>query len=297
MSNMGDSVGTLPEEDFLKFISAEGESFLYYTTFQLGQFVENGFLKNLFDKNPPTPVDKAQLLVDMFGESANPNNFAQQAAATNIQPTTLSLIFSIALYASSRSWDYFATRAYTKFGDMGTPQVFPFTDNVMELKWCRHSLPNLKKAPNKPKAKNVTDKKSGQSGQQSVNVNLKKKGPQPSTSAKKQAKSTKDPLKDPKSQKSKSNKKSRDKGGSKVDNKELELRLSLRSMWSEARRPLRCFSPRDDSVKDYHFYPQWAVNVNSATQTLSVSRVCITYSKQNSAIMSHWLPISTSADE
>ncbi|CAB4417791.1 unnamed protein product [Rhizophagus irregularis] len=434
MSNMGDSVGTLPEEDFLKFISAEGESFLYYTTFQLGQFVENGFLKNLFDKNPPTPVDKAQLLVDMFGKSANPNNFAQQAAATNIQPTTLSLIFSIALYASSRSWDYFATRAYTKFGDMGdsesecpsakdefgstflstpksTPKTkdkqkarvtddkhvihqsftakpeaqtsdkqalflgakttapgvthiltgykevederaqvrdiivydIPYTWDVEKIlgeltlwgktiklslkrqhkyqtlrvkivlnpftlpqfdkfwttdlggipvRWFPaswtlrerkqrekfqaviHDIPEgltmatlwqdrkpsmflttcgasafkiiqtskgkrklvgyfenweatlkalgtLQKAPNKPKAKNVTDKKSGQSGQQSVNVNLKKKGPQPSTSAKKQAKSTKDSLKDPKSQKSKSNKKSRDKGGSKVDNKEV----------------------------------------------------------------------------
>ncbi|PKY39094.1 hypothetical protein RhiirA4_452232 [Rhizophagus irregularis] len=119
MSDMGDSVRNTFEEDFLKFVSEEGESFLSYTTFQLGQFVENGFLKNLFDKNPQQPVDKAQLLVDMFGESANPNNFTQQAAATNIQPTTLSQIFSIALYASSRSWDYFATRAYTKFGDMG----------------------------------------------------------------------------------------------------------------------------------------------------------------------------------
>ncbi|PKY62498.1 hypothetical protein RhiirA4_489051 [Rhizophagus irregularis] len=40
------------------------------------------------NKSPQHPVDKAQLLVDMFGESANLNNFAQQAAATNIQPTT-----------------------------------------------------------------------------------------------------------------------------------------------------------------------------------------------------------------
>ncbi|PKY30453.1 hypothetical protein RhiirB3_447547 [Rhizophagus irregularis] len=102
MSNMGDSVRTYSEEDFLQFISEEGESFLSYTTFQLGQFVENGFLKTLFDKNPQQPVDKAQLLVDMFGESSNPNNFAQQAAAMNIQPTTLSLLFSIALYASSK---------------------------------------------------------------------------------------------------------------------------------------------------------------------------------------------------
>ncbi|GBC19596.1 hypothetical protein RIR_jg41862.t1 [Rhizophagus irregularis DAOM 181602=DAOM 197198] len=53
----------------------------------------------------------------------------------------------------------------------------------------------------------------------------------------------------------------------------------------------------DHTVKDYSFYPQWAINFVSATQTLSVGRVCITYKKQNSAIMSHWLPVSTSADE
>ncbi|EXX56638.1 hypothetical protein RirG_214330 [Rhizophagus irregularis DAOM 197198w] len=48
----------------------------------------------------------------------------------------------------------------------------------------------------------------------------------------------------------------------------------------------------DPTVKDYSFYPQWAINFNSATQTLSVGRVCITYKKQDSAIMSHWLPKS-----
>ncbi|CAB4386895.1 unnamed protein product [Rhizophagus irregularis] len=53
----------------------------------------------------------------------------------------------------------------------------------------------------------------------------------------------------------------------------------------------------DHTVKDYHFYPQWAINFDSAIQTLSVVRVCITYKKQNSAIMSHWLPVSSSADE
>ncbi|PKY55884.1 hypothetical protein RhiirA4_475703 [Rhizophagus irregularis] len=79
-------------------------------TFQLGQFVENGFLKKLFDKSP-LALDKTALLVEMFGSSANPNNFAQQAVVTNIQPTTLSLLFSIALYASYRSWDNFATCA------------------------------------------------------------------------------------------------------------------------------------------------------------------------------------------
>ncbi|PKC55284.1 hypothetical protein RhiirA1_475896 [Rhizophagus irregularis] len=69
MSNMGDSVENISVDDFLEFISEEGKTFLSYTTFQPGQFVENGFLKTLFDKNPQQPVDKAQLLVDMFGES------------------------------------------------------------------------------------------------------------------------------------------------------------------------------------------------------------------------------------
>ncbi|PKC56718.1 hypothetical protein RhiirA1_401925 [Rhizophagus irregularis] len=56
---------------------------------ELGLFVENGFLKALFDKSPQA-MDKAQLLVETFGESANPNNFSIQAQAMNIQPTTLS---------------------------------------------------------------------------------------------------------------------------------------------------------------------------------------------------------------
>ncbi|GET58137.1 hypothetical protein GLOIN_2v1820645 [Rhizophagus irregularis DAOM 181602=DAOM 197198] len=51
MSNMEDSVENISVDDFLEFVSEEGETFLSYTTFQLGQFVEN-----------------AQLLVDMFGE-------------------------------------------------------------------------------------------------------------------------------------------------------------------------------------------------------------------------------------
>ncbi|PKY58760.1 hypothetical protein RhiirA4_480935, partial [Rhizophagus irregularis] len=77
MSNMGDSVGNTFEEDFLKFVSEEGEAFLSCMTFQLGQFVENGFLKKLFDKSP-LAMDKATLLIEMFGASTN----TQQAAAT-----------------------------------------------------------------------------------------------------------------------------------------------------------------------------------------------------------------------
>uniref|UniRef100_U9UPY3 Uncharacterized protein n=1 Tax=Rhizophagus irregularis (strain DAOM 181602 / DAOM 197198 / MUCL 43194) TaxID=747089 RepID=U9UPY3_RHIID len=108
---------------------------------------------------------------------------------------------------------------------LGTLQAF--RENSPELKWCRHSLPTLKKAPTKQKAKNVPDKKPGKTTQQSGNVNLKKKDQKSSTSAKKQAKSTKDPLKDPKSQKSKSNKKSRDKGGNKDNMVVLAEILSL----------------------------------------------------------------------
>uniref|UniRef100_U9UQN3 Uncharacterized protein n=1 Tax=Rhizophagus irregularis (strain DAOM 181602 / DAOM 197198 / MUCL 43194) TaxID=747089 RepID=U9UQN3_RHIID len=108
---------------------------------------------------------------------------------------------------------------------LGTPQVY--LENHQELRWCRHSLPTLKKAPTKQKAKNVPDKKPGKSVQQSGNVNLKKKDQKSSTSAKKQAKSTKDSLKDPKSQKLKSNKKSRDKGGNKDNTEVLAEILSL----------------------------------------------------------------------
>ncbi|PKB99210.1 hypothetical protein RhiirA5_383365 [Rhizophagus irregularis] len=141
MSNIGDSVENISVDDFLEFVSAEGDMFLSYTTFQLGQFVENGFLKKLFNKNPQQPVDKAQLLIDTFGESANLNNFTQQVAVTNIQPTTLSLLFSIALYASSRSWNNFATRAYTKFGDMGDSEMATFFKQLPINDYC--SLKNF----------------------------------------------------------------------------------------------------------------------------------------------------------
>uniref|UniRef100_U9THF1 Uncharacterized protein n=1 Tax=Rhizophagus irregularis (strain DAOM 181602 / DAOM 197198 / MUCL 43194) TaxID=747089 RepID=U9THF1_RHIID len=55
---------------------------------------------------------------EKFGETANPANFTSQAQATNIQPTTLSLIFSIALYAASRSWDNFSTQFFRDIGDV-----------------------------------------------------------------------------------------------------------------------------------------------------------------------------------
>ncbi|PKY47299.1 hypothetical protein RhiirA4_462432 [Rhizophagus irregularis] len=84
MSNMGDLVRNPNNaKDFLRFISFNGDMFLHRVTAQLGSFVENG----LFEKSPQA-MDKAQLLVETFGD-------------------TLHL------------WDNFATRAYTLYGDMG----------------------------------------------------------------------------------------------------------------------------------------------------------------------------------
>ncbi|CAB4434448.1 unnamed protein product [Rhizophagus irregularis] len=104
MSNMGDLSRINPNntKDFLAFISYNEAVHLQEVTTLLSSFVENGFLKNLFDKGPQA-MDKAQLLVDTFGESANPNNFTEQAKTANIQPTTLSLLFTIAVYVSSSS--------------------------------------------------------------------------------------------------------------------------------------------------------------------------------------------------
>ncbi|PKY60050.1 hypothetical protein RhiirA4_483310 [Rhizophagus irregularis] len=68
---------------------------------------QDGFLKDLFEKNP-----------SVLGEAANLANFTDQAQATNIQPTTLSLIFSIAFYAASMCWENFASQFLTEFGDI-----------------------------------------------------------------------------------------------------------------------------------------------------------------------------------
>ncbi|GBC48609.1 ribonuclease H-like domain-containing protein [Rhizophagus irregularis DAOM 181602=DAOM 197198] len=48
----------------------------------------------------------------------------------------------------------------------------------------------------------------------------------------------------------------------------------------------------DPTVKDYSFYPQWAINFNSATQTLSVGRVC--YPTRNAKVFAAYLPITLS---
>lgn len=92
------------------------------------------------------------------------------------------------------------------------PQVFLTTGK---------KLKQLKKAPNKLKAKNISNKKSGNAGQQSDNINLK-------PNANKQVASTKDPLKDPKPQKLKSNKKNKANRGSNTNKKVLaEISITL----------------------------------------------------------------------
>ena len=110
----------ISNKEAVDFVSKFNEIYFRSISHHLGSFVQDGFLKELFEKNPSAPVDKAQLLIRKFGDAANPANFTAQAQATNIQPTTLSLIFSIALYAASRSWDNFNTQFLTEFGDLYT---------------------------------------------------------------------------------------------------------------------------------------------------------------------------------
>ncbi|PKK58607.1 hypothetical protein RhiirC2_871503 [Rhizophagus irregularis] len=179
-----------PNGAAIDFVSEFQDIFFETISQHLGTFIQDGFLKDLYDKKPTTPVDKAQMLIDRFGESANPQKFIEQARSLNIQPTTLSLIFSIALSAASRSWDNFTTHFYMEFGDMGD-----------------------EKAQRKLKTKNTPDtKKSGKTGKAPVGNKSKKKDNIPSSSSNK----TKDnQLKDPPAQKkakNTSNSKDRDKG-------------------------------------------------------------------------------------
>ncbi|EXX66845.1 hypothetical protein GLOIN_2v1791351 [Rhizophagus irregularis DAOM 181602=DAOM 197198] len=108
-----------PNEAALDFISKFNETYFHFITYHLSSFVQDSFLKDLFEKNPSVPKDKAKILIERFGESANPANFTSQTQATNIQPTTLLLIFSIALYAASRTWDNFSSQFFCEFSDMG----------------------------------------------------------------------------------------------------------------------------------------------------------------------------------
>jgi hypothetical protein len=108
----------ISNKEAVDFVSKFNEIYFRSISHHLSSFVQDGFLKELFEKNPSAPVDKAQLLIRKFGDAANPANFTAQAQATNIQPTTLSLIFSIAFYVASMSWENFATQFLSEFGDI-----------------------------------------------------------------------------------------------------------------------------------------------------------------------------------
>ncbi|PKY31120.1 hypothetical protein RhiirB3_448560 [Rhizophagus irregularis] len=88
--------GRIPNGAAIDFVSSFQDVFFETISQHLGTFIQDGFLKDLYEKQPTTPVDKAQMLIDRFGKSANPQKFIEQARSLNIQPTTLSLIFSIA---------------------------------------------------------------------------------------------------------------------------------------------------------------------------------------------------------
>ncbi|EXX66025.1 hypothetical protein GLOIN_2v1871772 [Rhizophagus irregularis DAOM 181602=DAOM 197198] len=97
---------------------------------------------------------------------------------------------------------------------LDTPQFF--VPDGKELKWCRHSIPTLKKAQNKPKAKNTPNpKKSGKSDKNLDRNQPKKKDK--STSSKKVPKYNNQKEKHPNNQKKAKNT-SKIKGGNK-DNK------------------------------------------------------------------------------
>ncbi|GET61549.1 hypothetical protein GLOIN_2v1846618 [Rhizophagus irregularis DAOM 181602=DAOM 197198] len=77
-------------EKALDFVSKFNEIYFQTFTYNLSSFVTDGFLKDLFEKNPSVPKDKARILIERF-----------------------------ALYAAFKSWDNFSTQFYCNFGDTG----------------------------------------------------------------------------------------------------------------------------------------------------------------------------------
>ncbi|CAB4437111.1 unnamed protein product [Rhizophagus irregularis] len=99
---------------------------------------------------------------------------------------------------------------------LDTPQVFVADGD--ELKWCRHSTPNLKKAQLKSKTKNTLDKKkSGNTGKVPVSNQSKKKDN--TKSSKKVSENNNQVKKNPNTQKKAKN--SSKKKGRNKDNKEV----------------------------------------------------------------------------
>ena len=93
-----------------------------------------------------------------------------------------------------------------------------FVPDGKELKWCRHSIPTLKKAQSKPKAKNTPNTKKSGKSDKNLDSNQPKKKDKP-TSSKKVPKNNNQEEIHPKTQKKAKNS-SKKKGGNK-DNKEV----------------------------------------------------------------------------
>jgi hypothetical protein len=55
-------------ERAVEFVSQFDEVYYQTVSYNLGLLIEDGFLKEVFSKNPSKPVDKAQLLINRFGE-------------------------------------------------------------------------------------------------------------------------------------------------------------------------------------------------------------------------------------
>ncbi|GET65998.1 hypothetical protein GLOIN_2v1871772 [Rhizophagus irregularis DAOM 181602=DAOM 197198] len=116
------------------------------------------------------------------------------------------------LVAYFENWDNLNWE--TTLRALDTPQFF--VPDGKELKWCRHSIPTLKKTHNKLKTKNTpSTKKSGKSDQNLESKQPKKKDKP--TSSKKVPKNNNQKEKHPKNQKKAKNT-SKIKGGNK-DNK------------------------------------------------------------------------------
>ncbi|EXX73431.1 hypothetical protein RirG_060400 [Rhizophagus irregularis DAOM 197198w] len=197
-----------PNGAAIDFVSEFQDTFFETISQHLGTFIQDGFLKDLYEKKPTKPVDKAQMLIDRFGESANPQKFIEQARSLNIQPTTLSLIFSIALSAASRSWDNFTTHFYMEFGNMGDevePDFFDESDderNEAELGsrlselYSQTPNPVLEMPPTLPDVEMtsvdqpVTPKTSRKKDKQKVRVTGDKQVKNQSTTAKPDAKTS-----------------------------------------------------------------------------------------------------------
>ncbi|PKC56870.1 hypothetical protein RhiirA1_499763 [Rhizophagus irregularis] len=78
MLNIGDLVRNPNNaEDFLKFISYNGYQYLHEVTAELGSFVENGFLKTLFDKSPQHKLKAQNTLNKKSGNTGHSSNCNQ----------------------------------------------------------------------------------------------------------------------------------------------------------------------------------------------------------------------------